>query len=143
MFWGMIRRQADDGEDVAVKADVGLLVIFAIVIPLVSFLAYNRDYGYNETWYRYTISYGAAIAFFALCSSRARIDLPGCAISAGSATRSIFSADSRRIVCEPASTAGDAARRAFYIGITMVLAVAMASIIYRLVERRRSHSDGE
>ena len=136
MFWGMIRRQADDGEDVAAKADVALLVIFAVVIPLVSFLAYNRDYGYNETWYRYTISYGAAIAFFALCSSRARIDFAGMRhLGRISYSVYLFGPIAEQIVLlSLLPRLGMRQGGHFYIGVTMVLAVAMAAIIYRLVE---------
>jgi peptidoglycan/LPS O-acetylase OafA/YrhL len=136
MFWGMIRRQADDGEDAAGKADVALLVIFAVVIPLVSFLAYNRDYGYNETWYRYTISYGAAIAFFALCSSRVRIDFTGMRhLGRISYSIYLFGPIAEQIVLLsllPRLGIGQGAH--LYIGITMVLAVAMATVIYRFVE---------
>jgi peptidoglycan/LPS O-acetylase OafA/YrhL len=136
MFWGMIRRQADDGEAAAVKADVALLVTFAVMIPLVSFLAYNRDYGYNETWYRYTISYGAAIAFFALCSSRARIDFAWMRhLGRISYSVYLFGPIAEQIVLLsllPKLGIGRGAH--LYIGIAMVLAVAMATIIYRFVE---------
>jgi peptidoglycan/LPS O-acetylase OafA/YrhL len=136
MFWGMIRRQADDGEDVAIKADVALLVIFAVVIPLVSFLAYNRDYGYNETWYRYTISYGVAIAFFALCSSRARIDFLGMRhLGRISYSVYLFGPIAEQIVLlSLLPRLGMRQGAHLYIGVTMVLAVAMAAIIYRFVE---------
>jgi peptidoglycan/LPS O-acetylase OafA/YrhL len=136
MFWGMIRRQADDGEDVAIRADVALLVIFAVVIPLVSFLAYNRDYGYNETWYRYTISYGVAIAFFALCSSRARIDFLGMRhLGRISYSVYLFGPIAEQIVLlSLLPRLGMRQGAHLYIGVTMVLAVAMAAIIYRFVE---------
>jgi peptidoglycan/LPS O-acetylase OafA/YrhL len=136
MFWGMIRRQADDGEVAAFKADVALLVIFAVVIPLVSFLAYNRDYGYNETWYRYTISYGVAIAFFALCTSRARIDFAGTRyLGRISYSVYLFGPVAEQIVLLsllPRLGLGQGGH--LYIAISMVLAVAMAAIIYRFVE---------
>jgi peptidoglycan/LPS O-acetylase OafA/YrhL len=136
MFWGMIRRQADDGEDVAIKADVALLIIFAVVIPLVSFLAYNRDYGYNETWYRYTISYGAAIAFFALCFSRARIDFIGMRhLGRISYSVYLFGPMAEQIVLlSLLPRLGMRQGAHLYIGVTMVLAVAMAAILYRYVE---------
>ena len=136
MFWGMIRRQADDGERTAVKMDVGLLVVFAVVIPLVSFLAYNRDYGYNETWYRYTISYGVAIALFALCTSRVRIDFAGMRyLGRISYSVYLFGPVAEQIILLsllPRLGLGQGAH--LYIGITMVLAVAMAAVIYRFVE---------
>jgi peptidoglycan/LPS O-acetylase OafA/YrhL len=136
MFWGMIRRQADDGEDVAIKADVALLVIFAVVIPLVSFLAYNRDYGSNETWYRYTISYGAAIAFFALCTSRARIDFAGMRhLGRISYSVYLFGPVAEQIVLlSLLPRLGIREGAHLYIVAAMVLAVAMAAVIYRFVE---------
>jgi peptidoglycan/LPS O-acetylase OafA/YrhL len=136
MFWGMIRRQADDGERTAVKADVALLIVLAVVIPLVSFLAYNRDYGYNETWYRYTISYGVAIALFALCTSRVRINFPGMRhLGRISYSIYLFGPVAEQIILLsllPRLGLGHGAH--LYIGITMVLAVAMAAVIYRFVE---------
>ena len=136
MFWGMIRRQADDGEDIAVKADAALLAIFVVVIPLVSFLAYNRDYGHNETWYRYTISYGVAIAFFALCSSKLRIDFAGTRhLGRISYSVYLFGPIAEQIVLLsllPRLGIGQGGH--FYIAVTMVLAIAMAAIIYRIVE---------
>jgi peptidoglycan/LPS O-acetylase OafA/YrhL len=136
MFWGMIRRQADDGERTAVRADVALLVVFAVVIPLVSFLAYNRDYGYNETWYRYTISYGVAIALFALCTSRVRINFAGMRyLGRISYSVYLFGPVAEQIILLsllPRLGLGQGAH--LYIGITMVLAVAMAAVIYRFVE---------
>jgi peptidoglycan/LPS O-acetylase OafA/YrhL len=136
MFWGMIRRQADDGERDAAWADKALLVVFAVVIPLVSFLAYNKDYGYNETWYRYTISYGVAIGFFALCTSRARIDFAATRyLGRISYSVYLFGPVAEQIILLsllPRLGIGQGAH--FYIGITMVLVVAMAAIIYRFVE---------
>jgi peptidoglycan/LPS O-acetylase OafA/YrhL len=136
MFWGMIRRQADDGERTAVKMDVSLLVVFAVVIPLVSFLAYNRDYGYNETWYRYTISYGVAIALFALCTSRVRIDFAGMRyLGRISYSVYLFGPVAEQIILLsllPRLGLGQGAH--LYIGISMILAVAMAAVIYRFVE---------
>jgi peptidoglycan/LPS O-acetylase OafA/YrhL len=136
MFWGMIRRQADDGERTAVKMDVSLLVVFAVAIPLVSFLAYNRDYGYNETWYRYTISYGVAIALFALCTSRVRINFAGMRyLGRISYSVYLFGPVAEQIILLsllPRLGLGHGAH--LYIGMSMILAVALAAVIYRFVE---------
>ena len=40
------------------------LVLFIVMIPLISLLAYNKNMGYNEVWYRYTLSYFSAIIIF-------------------------------------------------------------------------------
>jgi peptidoglycan/LPS O-acetylase OafA/YrhL len=136
MFWGMIRRQADDGDRIAAKADVALLVTFAVVIPAISFLAYNRDYGYGETWYRYTISYGAAIGFFALCTSRARIDFAGMRyLGRISYSIYLFGPIAEQIVLlSLLPRLGFGLGGQFYIVAAMVVAVAMAAILYRFVE---------
>jgi peptidoglycan/LPS O-acetylase OafA/YrhL len=42
-----------------------VLAVFALVFVPVCLLAYNRDYGYHETWYRYLSSYTAAFLIFA------------------------------------------------------------------------------
>jgi peptidoglycan/LPS O-acetylase OafA/YrhL len=46
-----------------------LLVIIIAAMPFISFLAYNQDLGFGETWYRYLLSYYTAIillVFFTL-----------------------------------------------------------------------------
>ncbi len=40
------------------------LVLFVIIIPIISLLAYNKNMGYHEVWYRYTISYFSALFIF-------------------------------------------------------------------------------
>jgi peptidoglycan/LPS O-acetylase OafA/YrhL len=137
MFWGMIRRKVDDGEHAAIKADLALLVTFVVLIPVVSFLAYNRDYGYNETWYRYTISYFAAIGFFALCTSKVRIDFAGTRyLGRISYSIYLFGPVAEQLVLLsllPRLGIGQGGGQ-LYIVAAMVLAVAMATIIYRYVE---------
>jgi peptidoglycan/LPS O-acetylase OafA/YrhL len=47
--------------------------LFLALVPAlmaISLLAYNRDYGYGETWYRYFLSYSAALGLFGLCVGR-------------------------------------------------------------------------
>lgn len=57
----------------ALRHALALLGIFLACMPLISLLAYNRNYGFGETWYRYTISYVVAVAAFLFFSFRWRI----------------------------------------------------------------------
>ena len=92
MFWGMIRRQADDGERDAVKADVGLLGDLrrgdpARLVPrLQQGLRIQRDVVplHDQLWRRDRLLRAVHVESSGSIS-------PGCATSAGSATRSICS----------------------------------------------------
>jgi peptidoglycan/LPS O-acetylase OafA/YrhL len=74
MFWGSLLRAGSIEQDVAARwyANV-LMIILVAVTPVVSFLAYNFDSGFQETWYRYTLSYLAAIAVIYLLTGRFRL----------------------------------------------------------------------
>lgn len=45
-----------------------LIIIFIIVLLPVCLLAYSRDYGFGETWYRYFFSYITALGLFYIFS---------------------------------------------------------------------------
>lgn len=45
---------------------IWIIALFLISMLIISFLAYNRDYGYNEVWYRYFTSYSMGIVCFFL-----------------------------------------------------------------------------
>ena len=78
MFWGLLwRHGAVDQADVYMRRLIiftSLLVVFTV--PLVSFLSYNVDMGFGETWYRYTIAYYSGMALFALFTTKLRITHP-------------------------------------------------------------------
>jgi peptidoglycan/LPS O-acetylase OafA/YrhL len=42
------------------------IFVFVVALFPISFLAYNRDYGFDERWYRYVISYILGILIFYL-----------------------------------------------------------------------------
>lgn len=50
------------------------LGVFVVSLLPICFLAYNKDMGFDESWYRYFISYGAALIFFYFGSTSWRID---------------------------------------------------------------------
>lgn len=72
MYFGMLWRLRE-GDAQAARVVRPLLMVLVAAIPLVSILAYSADYGFNETWYRYTISYLTAIGLFVLLTTRLKL----------------------------------------------------------------------
>ena len=67
MFFGALwRAWLVGGDPQARRLGVGLLATFVLAMPMIAVLAYNRDYGHNETWYRYVLSYYSAFTIFVL-----------------------------------------------------------------------------
>lgn len=62
MFLGMVLRDAEEsGRRINLIKYFG---IFVLSLLLVCLFAYNRDYGYNEKWYKYFISYNTGVIIF-------------------------------------------------------------------------------
>ncbi len=49
-------------------------IVFCLVMLAISFLAYNKNYGHNEVWYRYFLSYLIAFVLFLLLTSKFKIE---------------------------------------------------------------------
>lgn len=65
MFFGSYYRSSVLSEDTSSKKFVKLYaIIYFLVIPVVSILAYNKDMGFNESWYKYTITYYLGMIIF-------------------------------------------------------------------------------
>jgi peptidoglycan/LPS O-acetylase OafA/YrhL len=66
MFIGLGWRRYSLDKSVIISKKVMYTALSAFIIFLlpVTLLAYSRDYGFNETWYRYFLSYTVAIAVF-------------------------------------------------------------------------------
>jgi peptidoglycan/LPS O-acetylase OafA/YrhL len=64
MFIGMQWRICQDSNKYK-PLSVNICVFLIVLFPI-SFLAYNRDYGFDETWYKYIISYSLGILIFYL-----------------------------------------------------------------------------
>lgn len=64
-FLGALWKATDNGRAAATghyaRIAVGLFYLFLLPICL---LAYSRDTGFGETWYRYFVSYGVGVALF-------------------------------------------------------------------------------
>jgi peptidoglycan/LPS O-acetylase OafA/YrhL len=67
MFWGSVwRRYVVDRDPDALRWSVRFLAAFALLVPLISVLGYDTDLGFHETWYRYLLSYFAAVGLVVL-----------------------------------------------------------------------------
>ncbi|MES2133719.1 MAG: acyltransferase [Bacteroidota bacterium] len=66
MFIGLAwRRHTLDSSTIINRRAITVIIVFFIVLLLpITILAYSRNYGYDETWYRYFFSYNVAIIIF-------------------------------------------------------------------------------
>jgi peptidoglycan/LPS O-acetylase OafA/YrhL len=73
MFFGMLWMRFLFKEGVT-KSQVfkNLLTIVVMIVPI-SLLAYNKDMGYEESWYRYTLSYIAALLIFIVFTTKIKL----------------------------------------------------------------------
>ncbi len=75
MFWGMLWRQSNLTHDENAKRSTKLLLAFyALFIPIRAWLSYNTDHGFDETWYRYTLTYYLALIIFVLMTTRFKLE---------------------------------------------------------------------
>jgi len=65
MFWGFLwKLYLIDKSQMAKVFAMKLLGLFIVLMPIISLLAYNKNYGFNETWHKYTLTYYGA--YFAM-----------------------------------------------------------------------------
>jgi len=66
MFIGLAWRRysLDRSAIINKKAIITVLVFFIVLLLPITLLAYSRNYGFDETWYRYFFSYSIAIIIF-------------------------------------------------------------------------------
>ncbi|EZP77633.1 acyltransferase [Parageobacillus genomosp. 1] len=77
MFFGILWMRLHFKQEGIKKKQVYtvLFVILGMIVPI-SLLAYNKDYGYEESWYRYTLSYYTAIGMFVLFTTKVKLVNP-------------------------------------------------------------------
>lgn len=74
MLFGIVwRRRILDNEDISRKTLFKFCSITIFSLLPISLLAYNKDYGYGETWYRYFFSYSLAICMFLALTTNFKI----------------------------------------------------------------------
>lgn len=65
MFLGLLYRRYEKKEgDLDSKKMLNIFAAFVILLLPISFMAYNKDYGFAEKWYKYFVSYSLAILIF-------------------------------------------------------------------------------
>lgn len=67
MFLGLMARKLSNNDEIFTRSYIlKHVAVFVVTLLPICFLAYNKDYGYDEKWYKYFSSYITAAAFFAL-----------------------------------------------------------------------------
>lgn len=66
MFIAMLLRFSEEKKSPERDVSSKILIVFIILLLPITVLAYNKDYGYQETWYRYYLSYLVATFIFFL-----------------------------------------------------------------------------
>ncbi|MEL6061792.1 MULTISPECIES: acyltransferase family protein [unclassified Methylobacterium] len=137
MLWGTLwRRWHVEGQAQARGAALGILTLIALAIPVISVLAYGRDLGFGETWYRYTATYWVALLLFALMTTRCRIEAPLLAwLGAVSYGLYLFGPIAQAMVFAAARWAGLVVPGHALIAAAMLVALAIAAPVHRFVER--------
>lgn len=137
MFWGCIWRDyVIDGVVEAKRLGLIWLGAFAALMPGISLLAYNTDMGFDETWYRYLISYYVAAGILLACTTKFRLE--GAFFSwLGKISYSVYLFHGivialvmlfvRPYVEQMLPAHG-------YILLVMVLATALAHLLYKVIE---------
>lgn len=140
MFWGTVWRDYLFNKNPDSKRK-GIKIVFAMLflIPLISLLAYNKDMGFNETWYRYTISYYLAIITLLLLTLKYKITNP-LFVWLGQISFSLYLFHG--IVLSALNhTIGDSFIYQYYlpahlyIAIGLLLSIALAGQIYKNIEK--------
>lgn len=138
MFFGMNWRSATIDEDHWSRLFSRIyLSVFVIVMPVVALLAYNRDTGFGETWYGYTLSYYLALGLFVLLTTRAKLGgrvLPY--LGQISYSVYLFGSAARVLVFEllPPENFPWLPGHVF-IGATMLLSILVGAVTYAVIER--------
>jgi peptidoglycan/LPS O-acetylase OafA/YrhL len=135
MFWGLAIRYHSEDSARWNRPLACLTAALLVVIPIVSVLAYNKDMGFQETWYKYTMTYYLAIALFYLLYRYVRITSP-VFVYLGTISYSVYLFGF--VVQDGLLTL--LGNRVFeypvhlFILATSLVSVGLASIVYRLVE---------
>ena len=137
MFWGTVwRNWLVERRPEARRAALGLLALIAVAVPVISVLAYGRDLGFGQTWYRYTATYYAALLLFVLLTTACRIEGRGLAwLGAISYGLYLFGPIAQEVVVAAAPSLGFTGHGHLMIAAAMIAAIAFAAPVHRYIER--------
>ena len=135
MFWGLCIRFYAMDRELWRRPLIIITAALIVFIPIVSMLAYNKDMGFQETWYKYTATYYLAIALFYLLYRYIRITNP-VFVYLGTISYSVYLFG---------YVVQEALLRVFgndifllpvhvFMLVTSIATIAVASVVYRWVE---------
>lgn len=133
MFWGTLWRAWIDRASPRAGADaLRLTALFAVLLPLICVAGYSEDFGYHETWYRYLLSYSAAMAVFAFGTTVLRLEWSWL-VRCGTISYSIYLLHPIAAAVAMGVVSADAPASRFLCAVLLVLIAA--ELCYRYVER--------
>ncbi|MEA3535451.1 acyltransferase [Rhizobium sp. CC-YZS058] len=135
MFWGLLWRYTLEQRENVRRLFIMVTAAIAVVLPPLCVLAYNFDTGFGETWYRYLISYYAAMALFVLFTARIRLTHP-VLIYLGTISYSLylFGPIGQELANILLGSAVERIPIHLFILLAMVFSIIMAALTYRFVE---------
>lgn len=140
MFFGTLWRGVVLDGDAAARRFAGpALGSLAVMIPVVSYLAYRVDFGFHEWPVPYIVSYGAGLAIFIVATAKLR-HCPRWLAHIGTISYSIYLLHTP--VMNGASALGLGPRPAasplvnwMWVGLMMIAVVGISDLSYRWIEK--------
>ncbi len=136
MFWGLSMRNFFAEDKTHWRMPLGVLTVALVVaIPVVSFLAYNKDMGFHETWYKYTNTYFLSLALFYLLYRRIKIT-GAVFVYLGRISYSVylFGLIVQEVLFRYFEKAIFVLSAHGFILLTEVITIAIAAVIYKFIE---------
>jgi peptidoglycan/LPS O-acetylase OafA/YrhL len=136
MFWGLcIRYFSAEQRGEWKRALAVVTVAILVMVPIISLLAYNKDMGFHETWYKYTTSYYLALGLFYPFYRHIRLTGPTFVwLGTISYSLYLFGPVAQEAVFFVLGAHAVDVPTHFVIAVTMALTVAIAAFVYRFVE---------
>jgi peptidoglycan/LPS O-acetylase OafA/YrhL len=137
MFWGTLWREATINRSNLHRRFAHLMLIsYAILIPLISLLAYDFDTGLEEYWARYMFSYYISLLIFIFLSTKLRLT-GKIMIWFGQISYSLylFHVQAKLLVDYIITNTGLPVPILAQISISIATAVGISYVVFTLVER--------
>jgi peptidoglycan/LPS O-acetylase OafA/YrhL len=134
MFLGFLYRNYYYNKDAEhlnkIKKQIG---IFLITIIPVAFLAYNKDYGFNEKWWQYLFSYVIAIAVFLIYSRYNRTNT--ILLFFGNISFSLYLFHQVVIMLMEKMNLYNSLSHTIYVTVFLLVSISVSTVSYYLVEK--------